>query len=219
MFNVKRNGASVEITDIPQSIPYSVFKNIADDTGANECLVTYVKDKDSYEVVIRHDSVNIAAAAAWLALKAREPEVDDADISTIGKRIGVMRVKQHMSTQELEDAIGAPEGSVFRWETGKAVPSNCYIAHLATVLKCDRDWLLNGKSNKPITECASDIDRIINTEVVISIFAALMKDIDNAINAAKESVIKGIQFEPLDCFKNRINPTYLFPGLQKEPEK
>ncbi|ECI0413580.1 helix-turn-helix domain-containing protein [Salmonella enterica subsp. salamae] len=170
MFNVKRNGVSVEITDIPQSIPYSVFKNIADDTGANECLVTYVKDKDSYEVVIRHGSVNMAAAAAWLALEAREPEVDDADISTIGKRIGVMRVKQHMSAQELEDAIGAPEGSVFRWETGKAVPSNRYIAYLATVLKCDRDWLLNGKSNKPITECTSDIDRIINTEVVISIF-------------------------------------------------
>ncbi|EFS9262032.1 hypothetical protein HWQ91_003121 [Salmonella enterica] len=37
MFNVKRNGASVEITDIPQSIPCSVFKNITDDTGANEC--------------------------------------------------------------------------------------------------------------------------------------------------------------------------------------
>lgn len=72
MFNVKRNGASVEITGIPQSIPYSVFKNIADDTRANECLVTYVKDKDSYEVVIRHDNVNIAAAAAWLALEARE---------------------------------------------------------------------------------------------------------------------------------------------------
>lgn len=219
MFNVKRNGASVKITDIPQSIPFSVFKNIADETGANECLVAYVKEKDNYEVVIRHGSVNMAAVAAWLALEAREPEVDDADISTISKRIGVMRVKQHMSAPELEDAIGAPEGSVFRWETGKAVPSNRYIAYLATVLKCDRDWLLNGKSNKPITECASDIDRIINTEVVISIFAALMKDIDNAINAAKESVIKGIQFEPLDCFKNRINPTYLSPGLQKESEK
>ncbi|ECE7751907.1 hypothetical protein EUW85_21780 [Salmonella enterica subsp. enterica serovar Ngili] len=219
MFKVKRNGASVEITDIPQSIPFSVFKNIADETGAVETLICYFKDKTEYEVIIQHSDENMAGTVAWMALEAREPEVDDADISTIGKRIGVMRVKQHMSTQELEDAIGAPEGSVFRRETGKAVPSNCYIAHLATVLKCDRDWLLNGKSNKPITECASDIDRIINTEVVISIFAALMKDIDNAINAAKESVIKGIQFEPLDCFKNRINPTYLSPSLQKESEK
>ncbi|EJJ4070990.1 hypothetical protein NI358_005064, partial [Salmonella enterica] len=55
MFNVKRNGASVEITEIPASIPFSVFKNIADETGANECLVAYTKGKDGYEVVIRHD--------------------------------------------------------------------------------------------------------------------------------------------------------------------
>ncbi|MDJ6848589.1 hypothetical protein LED50_03710 [Salmonella enterica] len=72
MFNVKRNGASVEITDIPQSIPFSVFKDIADKTGATETLVAYVKDKNSYEVVIRHDSVNMAAAAAWLALEGKE---------------------------------------------------------------------------------------------------------------------------------------------------
>ncbi|EDU7782775.1 hypothetical protein CIE15_000249 [Salmonella enterica subsp. enterica serovar Oranienburg] len=80
MFNVKRNGASVEITDIPQSIPFSVFKDIADETGANECLVAYVKDKDCYEVVIRHDSVNMAAAVAWLVLEAREPENDIKEI-------------------------------------------------------------------------------------------------------------------------------------------
>ncbi|HIB1591568.1 TPA: hypothetical protein ACWV6B_003996 [Salmonella enterica subsp. enterica serovar Muenchen] len=79
MFNVKRNGASVEITDIPQSIPFSVFKSIADETGGNECLVAYVKDKDCYEVVIRHDSVNMAGTVAWMALEAREPEVDDAN--------------------------------------------------------------------------------------------------------------------------------------------
>lgn len=79
MFNVKRNGASVEITDIPQSIPFSVFKDIADKTGATETLVAYVKDKDCYEVVIRHDSVNMAATVAWLALEAREPEANDAN--------------------------------------------------------------------------------------------------------------------------------------------
>ncbi|EEJ7180298.1 hypothetical protein RL87_003691 [Salmonella enterica subsp. enterica] len=69
MFNVKRNGASVEITEIPSSIPFSVFKNIADETGANECMIAYAKGKDGYEVVIRHDNVNMAAAAAWLALE------------------------------------------------------------------------------------------------------------------------------------------------------
>ncbi|EDS7588405.1 hypothetical protein AAQ05_003773 [Salmonella enterica subsp. diarizonae] len=80
MFNVKRNGASVEITDIPQSIPFSVFKNSADETGADETLVAYVKEKDNYEVVIRHDSVNMAAATAWSALEAREQENDIEEI-------------------------------------------------------------------------------------------------------------------------------------------
>lgn len=72
MFNVKRNGASVEITEIPASIPFSVFKNIADETGATETLVAYTKDKDCYEVVIRHDSVNMAGAVAWLAIESEQ---------------------------------------------------------------------------------------------------------------------------------------------------
>ncbi|EAB2832891.1 helix-turn-helix domain-containing protein [Salmonella enterica subsp. enterica] len=147
MFNVKRNGASVEITDIPQSIPFSVFKDIADKTGATETLICYFKDKTEYEVIIQHSDENMAGATAWLVLKVREPEAEDVDISTIGKRIGVMRVKQRMSAQELEDAIGAPEGSVFRWETGKTMPTNHYINCLAAVLKCDPQWLLNGNSN------------------------------------------------------------------------
>ncbi|AXC64849.1 hypothetical protein LEI94_05770 [Salmonella enterica] len=80
MFNVKRNGAGVEITDIPQSIPFSVFKDIADETGANECLIAYVKDKDCYEVVIRHDSVNMAGAVAWLVLEASKKEKHEISI-------------------------------------------------------------------------------------------------------------------------------------------
>ncbi|EBV7249301.1 TPA_asm: hypothetical protein G3V02_002966 [Salmonella enterica subsp. enterica serovar Ank] len=80
MFNVKRNGASVEITDIPLSIPFGVFKDIADKTGANECLIAYVKDKDCYEVVIHHDSVNMAGAVAWLVLEASKKEKHEISI-------------------------------------------------------------------------------------------------------------------------------------------
>ncbi|MCT6990375.1 hypothetical protein [Salmonella enterica] len=47
MFNVKRNGSSVEITDVPASVPNSVFKDIADETGAGECLIAYVKGQDN----------------------------------------------------------------------------------------------------------------------------------------------------------------------------
>ncbi|EBK1958182.1 hypothetical protein LZ92_23480 [Salmonella enterica] len=149
MFNVKRNGASVEITEIPASIPFSTFKNIADETGATETLVCYFKDKTEYEVIIQQTNENMAGMVAWLALEKRDDvitgdagaDVGDADISTIGKRIGVACVMQHMNTQELEDAIGAPEGSVFRWETGKIVPSAMDIAMLADVLKCNKEWL------------------------------------------------------------------------------
>ncbi|ELK0299873.1 helix-turn-helix domain-containing protein [Salmonella enterica] len=151
MFNVKRNGASVEITEIPASIPFSVFKNIADETGATETLVCYFKDKTEYEVIIQQTSENMAGAVEWLVMKEREKRetvTGDADISTIGKRIGVMRVKQRMCTWDLEETIGAPEGSVFRWETGKAEPSFSHIKALAVALKCDPEWLLNGMSNE-----------------------------------------------------------------------
>ncbi|HDP0319369.1 TPA: hypothetical protein P5S08_004594 [Salmonella enterica subsp. enterica serovar Concord] len=108
MFDVNRNGTSVEITDIPASIPFRVFKNIADETGANECLVCFSKDKENYEVIIRHDSVHMAATIAWRVSELRRTVTGDVNMSIIGKRIGVMRVKRHMSTSELEDAIAAP---------------------------------------------------------------------------------------------------------------
>lgn len=82
MFNVKRNGASVEITDIPQSVPFSVFKNIADETRANECLLCFSRDSDNYEVIIRHENTNMAGAVAWLSLEACESVTGGVDIST-----------------------------------------------------------------------------------------------------------------------------------------
>ncbi|EGI3314141.1 hypothetical protein IGD40_004217 [Salmonella enterica] len=72
MFNVKRNGASVEITEIPASIPFSVFKNIADETGATECLICFHKGREDYEVIIQQTSENMAGAVKWLVMKERE---------------------------------------------------------------------------------------------------------------------------------------------------
>ncbi|EEP5311761.1 helix-turn-helix domain-containing protein [Salmonella enterica] len=71
--------------------------------------------------------------------------MQNVDVSTIGKRIGVARVNQRMYTEELENAIHAPEGSVFRWETGKEIPSSQYIDNLARVLNVSVTWLLTGK--------------------------------------------------------------------------
>lgn len=87
MFNVKRNGASVEITDIPQSIPFSVFKNIADETGANEYLVTYRGGKESFEVVIRHDNANMATAVEWLVLVKRNKISEDRSFTEFEEAI------------------------------------------------------------------------------------------------------------------------------------
>ncbi|EAQ6130870.1 hypothetical protein AXA88_19205 [Salmonella enterica] len=111
MFNVKLNGASVEITDIPQSIPFSVFKNIADETGANECLVRFPKAKGNYEVVIRHDSVNMAGAAAWLVLEAREPESGDEEIENWCSKPKVLVVigndEIKINGERLHDVLGS----------------------------------------------------------------------------------------------------------------
>lgn len=123
MFNVKRNGASVEITDIPQSIPFSVFKNITDETGAYGCLIACPGGKENYEVVIRHDSVNMAGTVAWMVLEARESEVDNEDISTIGQRAGAMRVKQYTNTQEIDNVTEIPE-SWYSKPTVQVVISN-----------------------------------------------------------------------------------------------
>ncbi|EGL4350829.1 hypothetical protein IQ454_004927 [Salmonella enterica] len=129
MFNVKRNGASVEITEIPASIPFSVFKNIADETGANECLVAYVKGKDSYEVVIRHDNVNMAATAAWLTLEAgknKKPPIDD--VCTFSKQ----EVIEFNS--DIECAIRRLRGVMVKMKGPQLGAENIYKSKIETTL-------------------------------------------------------------------------------------
>lgn len=60
MFNVKRNGSTVEITEIPQTAPVSLFKEIAD-----ECLICYSRAKEDYEVVIRTSNDTAAGVVEW----------------------------------------------------------------------------------------------------------------------------------------------------------
>lgn len=186
MFNVKRNGASVEITEIPASIPFGVFKYIADETGATETLVCYFKDKTEYEVIIQQTSENMAATVGWMAKEIRKITKRGVDVSTIGKRIGVMRVKRHMSAQELEEAIGAPEGSVFRWETGKAEPSSSYINTLALHLECNSAWLRNGENDTVADKSAKQNKGFQDLEKSVSAAQmAARKDNDNKNNDTK----------------------------------
>nr|WP_239916771.1 transcriptional regulator [Salmonella enterica] len=89
----------------------------------------------------RHESSG-CAEAPLAPVKAQ-----GVDMHGIGKRIQKARVAKRMYTEELENAIGADEGEVFRWETEKAVPPALalYIDKLAKVLDVSVTWLLTGK--------------------------------------------------------------------------
>ncbi|WP_370603746.1 hypothetical protein [Citrobacter braakii] len=66
MFNVKRIGSTVEITQIPCEVSIEVFKDISEQTKANECLICFSRGSDTYEVIIRHENDNMAGAVASL---------------------------------------------------------------------------------------------------------------------------------------------------------
>lgn len=153
MFNVKRNGTTVEITEIPASIPVDVFKRITNETGANECLACFPKGSDSYEVIIRHENDNMAGAVAWLALEVRESVTGDADISGIGKRNDVAHVKQYTSARDKEDWIGAPEGNVSCREMGEIVPTDTHDAKLAD-RNVRADFIVIGTAWKEVARLA-----------------------------------------------------------------
>ncbi|EJZ7018025.1 hypothetical protein OIP52_000719 [Salmonella enterica] len=72
MFNVKRNGLTVDITNIPSTVPVGVFKNIADETGATGCLSSGAINRGTYTVSIPHTDEHMASAVAWLALEEKE---------------------------------------------------------------------------------------------------------------------------------------------------
>ncbi|EKC4606644.1 helix-turn-helix domain-containing protein [Salmonella enterica] len=72
-------------------------------------------------------------------------DVNPISMPGIGKRIQKARVDKRMYTEELENAIGADEGEVFRWETEKTVPPALYIDKLAKVLDVSVTWLMTGK--------------------------------------------------------------------------
>lgn len=220
MLKVKLNGTAVEITEIPAGIPVDVFKRITNEAGANECLVCFSKDSDSHEVIIRCENDHMAATVSWLAFEACEPVADGADISSIGKRIGVMRVKQRMSVMELEDAIAAPRGSVFRWETGKAVPTDAHIVELADCFKCEPDWLLYGKETKPTTSQENSIIGKVDQEIVNKVFVDLTDAIGLALGISMK--IKEAHIEPLsylNLYCGKITSRQSHSDLLKKTQK
>ncbi|EAO1991564.1 helix-turn-helix domain-containing protein [Salmonella enterica] len=82
----------------------------------------------------------------WLITGEETPVIKPADdAAAIGKRINQRRVELRMSPVALQEITGAPDGSVFRWETGKIMPPDNYIDSLAKALETSVTWLLTGK--------------------------------------------------------------------------
>ncbi|EBX7643589.1 XRE family transcriptional regulator [Salmonella enterica subsp. houtenae] len=156
---VETPGVKTELTTFKGLIlePETAFRQIAALIEAGLIIsVTNTNDKsdlsDCVFILARqyaeaaHDyALKIRGAAATETQLAPAEVMLNIDMSTIGKRIMEARVKRRMYTEELENAIHAPEGSVFRWETGKAIPSSQYIDILARVLNVSVTWLLTGK--------------------------------------------------------------------------
>ncbi|EGI5342401.1 helix-turn-helix transcriptional regulator [Salmonella enterica subsp. enterica serovar Sandiego] len=113
-----------------------------DKSEISDCVFILAK---RYAEAAHNYALKIRGAAATETQLAPAEVMLNVDMSTIGKRIMEARVKQRMYTEELENAIHAPEGSVFRWETGKAIPSSQYIDILARTLNVSVTWLLTGK--------------------------------------------------------------------------
>lgn len=116
--------------------------NTNDKSDLSDCVFILARQ---YAEAAHDYAQKIRGSAATETQLAPAEVMLNVDMSTIGKRIGVVRFNQRMCTEELENAIHAPEGSVFRWETGKAIPSSQYIDILARTLNVSVTWLLTGK--------------------------------------------------------------------------
>ncbi|MBB6672987.1 helix-turn-helix domain-containing protein [Cohnella nanjingensis] len=69
-------------------------------------------------------------------------------MSSIGSRIKELREAAGLSMNKLEDAIGAPRGSVNKWEKGSVPGGNNLIA-LSEFFKVSTDWILKGGDLNP----------------------------------------------------------------------
>ncbi|MDQ7094598.1 helix-turn-helix transcriptional regulator [Desulfosporosinus sp. PR] len=64
-------------------------------------------------------------------------------MDNIGERIKFLRETKGISMNKLEDAIGAPRGSVNKWEKG-SIPGGHYLVSLSDFFNVTADWILKG---------------------------------------------------------------------------
>lgn len=63
---------------------------------------------------------------------------------TIGERIRRLRTERGMNTVELTEAMHISHDTLYKWESGKAIPRLKHIRAAAQVLGVDVDVLING---------------------------------------------------------------------------
>ncbi|WP_435924845.1 S24 family peptidase [Paenibacillus sp. DYY-L-2] len=68
-------------------------------------------------------------------------------MNTIGERIKFLRESKNLSMNKLEDMIGAPRGSVNKWEKG-SIPGGNYLIALSDFFDVSTDWILKGETRR-----------------------------------------------------------------------
>ena len=69
---------------------------------------------------------------------------------SMGDRIKQRRTALKLSQATVGKAVGRGQNAVSNWERGETGTAVKVVNELATILKCDRDWLLYGDAPKPL---------------------------------------------------------------------
>jgi transcriptional regulator with XRE-family HTH domain len=69
------------------------------------------------------------------------------DLEKIGERILQQRTALNLSQSKVASLIGASQGVIAHWETGRSLPGTEYLTSLSVVLEVSIEWLLTGMTS------------------------------------------------------------------------
>lgn len=81
----------------------------------------------------------------------------DADLSTLGRRLGYLRrlagleMGQDVSRKQVAKALGVSQTIVGRWETDEKGPSRDRVPKIAAAYGVAAGWILTGEGQPPAT--------------------------------------------------------------------
>lgn len=86
-------------------------------------------------------------------------------------RLSEVRIKNHLTQEELAEKLGTDKNQISRWENGKSIPRSETLIELSNILGVSVDYLL-GLSNEPTIRMR--FDNLTLEEMAI--LTALRKD-------------------------------------------